>query len=32
MTTEGVAQTRAAAGELAEMAAGLQTLVERFRY
>jgi methyl-accepting chemotaxis protein len=32
MTTEGVAQTRAAAGELAQMSAGLLTLVERFRY
>jgi methyl-accepting chemotaxis protein len=32
MTTEGVAQTRHAAGELAEMSAGLQVLVQRFRY
>jgi methyl-accepting chemotaxis protein len=32
MTTEGVAQTRHAAGELAEMSAGLQALVQRFQY
>jgi methyl-accepting chemotaxis protein len=32
MTTEGVAQTRHAAGELAEMSTGLQALVQRFQY
>ena len=32
MTTEGVAQTRHAAGELAEMSSGLQALVQRFQY
>jgi methyl-accepting chemotaxis protein len=32
MTTEGVSQTRLAAGELARMSSDLQTLVQRFRY
>jgi methyl-accepting chemotaxis protein len=32
MTTEGVGQTRLAAGELARMSSELQVLVERFRY
>jgi methyl-accepting chemotaxis protein len=31
-TTEGVAQTRVAAGDLARMSGELQTLVQRFRY
>jgi len=32
MTTEGVTQTRVAAGELARMSSELQTLVQRFEY
>jgi methyl-accepting chemotaxis protein len=32
MTTEGVTQTRQAAGELARMSSDLQTLVQRFQY
>jgi methyl-accepting chemotaxis protein len=32
MTTEGVTQTRQAAGDLARMSSELQTLVQRFRY
>jgi methyl-accepting chemotaxis protein len=32
LTTEGVMQTRQAAGEPARMSSELQTLVERFRY
>jgi methyl-accepting chemotaxis protein len=32
MTTEGVTQTRQAAGELARMSSELQTLVQRFQY
>jgi hypothetical protein len=32
MTTEGVGQTRLAAGELARMSGELQSLVDRFRY
>jgi methyl-accepting chemotaxis protein len=32
MTTEGVSQTRTAAGELARMSADLQTVVDRFRF
>jgi methyl-accepting chemotaxis protein len=31
-TTEGVAQTRVTAGDLARMSGELQTLVQRFRY
>jgi methyl-accepting chemotaxis protein len=31
-TTEGVSQTRTAAGELSRMSSELQTLVQRFRY
>jgi methyl-accepting chemotaxis protein len=31
-TTEGVQQTRDAAGELARMSSELQTLVQRFQY
>ena len=32
LTTEGVAQTRSAAGELARMSSDLQALVQRFQY